>query len=117
MPWRVDMSTEWIEAVRYSTLVKASVAFLLLSTSARAFGLTDSDYDYLTTHNVPRDSSVLSGLSPKEQARLHAIITNGASDNDPAAQAKNVAEEIAVYQGHQLWERMHPGELWDAPKR
>jgi len=106
-----------MKAVQYSTLVKASVAFLLLSTSARAFGLTDSDYDYLTTQNVPRDSSVLRGLSPKEQARLHAIITIGASNNDPAAQAKNVAEEIAVYQGHQLWEQMHPGNLWDVPKR
>ena len=48
--------------MQYSTLVKASAALLLLSTSARAFGLTDSDYDYLTTQNVPRDSSVLRGL-------------------------------------------------------
>lgn len=113
----VDMSTEWIEAMWYSTLVKASVVFLLLSTSAHAFGLTDSDYDYLTTQNVPRDSSVLRGLSPKEQARLHAIIVNSASDNDPAAQARNVADAIALYEGHQLWERMHPGELWDVPQR
>jgi hypothetical protein len=106
-----------MEAVRNSTLVKASVAFWILSTPAHAFGLTDADYDYLTTQNVPRDSSILRGLSPKEQARLHAIIINGASDNDPAAQAKNVADAIAVYEGHQLWEQMHPGQLWDVPTR
>jgi hypothetical protein len=97
--------------------MRASVAFLLLGTPAFAFGLTDSDYDYLTTQNVQRDSSVLRGLSPRERARLHAIITNGASENDPTAQAKNVADAIAVFEGHQLWEQGHPGELWDSPKR
>jgi hypothetical protein len=51
-----------IKTVQYSTLVKASVAFLLLGTSARAFSLTDSDYEHFTTQNVSRDSSVLRGL-------------------------------------------------------
>jgi hypothetical protein len=106
-----------MQAMRYSILMKASVAFLMLGTPALAFGLTDSDLDYLTTQNVPRDSSILHGLSPKEQARLHAIIMDGANGKDPAAQARNVAEAIAEYQGHQLWEQAHPGQLWDSPKR
>jgi hypothetical protein len=103
--------------MRYSILVKASVAFLALGTPVLAFGLTDSDYDYLTTQNVPKDGSVLRGLSPREQARLHAIIIDGANVKDPTLQAKSVAEAIAVYREHQDWELAHPGELWDTPKR
>jgi len=103
--------------VRYALLIKVSVAFLVLSTPAFAFGLTDADYDYLTAQNFPRDSAILRGLSPKEQARLHAIITDGTSDKDPTVLAKTVAEAIAVFQGHQLWEQGHPGQLWDYPKR
>jgi hypothetical protein len=97
--------------------MKASVAFLALGTPALAFGLTDSDYDYLTTQNVPKDGSVLRGLSPREQANLHAIIVYAANAKDPTLQARSVAEAIAVYREHQVWELAHPGELWDSPKR
>ena len=97
--------------------MKISVAVLVLSTPAFAFGLTDSDYDYLTTQNFPRDSAILSGLSPKERARLHAIIADGARESDPSVQAKNVAEAMAEFQGHQLWEQGHPGQRWDFPNR
>jgi hypothetical protein len=113
----VEISIERIQTVRYSIVMRASVAFLALGTPAFAFGLTDSDLDYLTTQNVPRESSVLHGLSPKEQARLHAIIIDSAGGKDPSARARNVAEAIAEYQGHQLWEQAHPGQLWDSPQR
>jgi len=32
-------------------------------------------------------------------------------------QAKDVAEALELYMQHQNWERTHPGELWDLPRR
>ena len=103
--------------MRYSALAAAAGVFLLIGTPAFAFGLTDSDYDYLATQNFARDSSVLKDLSPMEQARLHAIIIDAKTSGDPAAQAKNVSEALALFQEHQRWEEDHPGQLWDSPKR
>jgi len=37
--------------------------------------------------------------------------------DNPTARAKNVNDALAVHKEHQLWERMHPGELWDSPRR
>jgi hypothetical protein len=103
--------------MRYSVLATAISVLLLLGTPVFAFGLTEFDYDYLATQNVARDSSVLKGLSPKEQARLHAIIIDATTSSDSAAQAKNVSEAMAAFQEHQRWEQTHPGQLWDSPKR
>jgi hypothetical protein len=103
--------------MRYSVLATAAGSLLLLGAPALAFGLTDSDYAYLATQNVPRDGSVLRGLSPKEQARLHAIITDATTSNDSTMQAKRVAEALAIYRDHQNWEDSHPGQLWDSPTR
>jgi hypothetical protein len=102
--------------MRYSAPAAAVGAFLLIGTPAFAFGLTDSDYDYLATQNFARDSSVLENLSPKEQARLHAIITDATTSHDATAQAKNVAEAMATFAEHQNWEATHPGQLWDSSK-
>jgi hypothetical protein len=101
--------------MRYRRLATAVSILLALGTPALAFGLTDSDYDYLATQDFPKDNSVLKGLSPKEQARLHAIIIDAATNNNPAVQAENVAEALATYQAHQRWEDAHPGQLWDFP--
>jgi hypothetical protein len=103
--------------MQYSVLATAAGIILLLGTPALAFGLTDTDYDYLATQNFARDSSVLQGLSPKEQARLHAIIIDATTSQDPAAQAKNVAQAMATFQDHQRWEETHPGQLWDSSKQ
>jgi len=103
--------------MRFSIIVEAAIALIVLCAPALAFGLTDADYDYLATQNVPRDSAVIRALSPKDQARLHAIIINRASEHDPAARAKNVADALELYQEHQRWELEHPGQLWDQPKR
>lgn len=100
-----------------SLLLTAAVGLIVLGTPALAIGLTESDFAYLATQSVPRDSLVLAGLSPKEQGRLHAIIVDQKTANDPAARAKDVADAITEYHGHQLWEQAHPGELWDVPKR
>ncbi len=103
--------------MRYSALAAAVGLFLLIGTPAFAFGLSDSDYDYLATQNIARDSSVLKNLSPKEQARLHAIIIDATTSHDAVAQAKNVAEAMATFAEHQNWEAAHPGELWDSSKQ
>jgi hypothetical protein len=103
--------------MRYSALAAAAGVFLLIGTPAFAFGLTDSDFDYLATQNIARDNSVLKDLSPLEQARLHAIIIDATTSNNAAAQAKNVAEAMATFAEHQNWETTHPGQLWDSSKR
>jgi hypothetical protein len=103
--------------MRYLLLATATGAFLLMGAPAFAFGLSESDYDYLATQNFLRDSSILEGLSPKEQSRLHAIITDATTNSDPAKQAKNVGEAMSTFQEHQNWEKSHPGQLWDLPKR
>jgi hypothetical protein len=103
--------------MRYSALAAAAGVFLLVGTPAFAFGLSDSDYDYLATQNIARDSSVLENLSPKELARLHAIIVDATTSHDAVAQAKNVAEAMATFSEHQNWEATHPGQLWDSSKQ
>jgi hypothetical protein len=103
--------------MRYSVSATAAGVLLLLATPAFAFGLTESDYDYLATQNFARDSSVLKGLSPKEQARLHAIIIDATTSSDSTGRAKNVDAAMATFQEHQRWEESHPGQLWDSPKR
>ena len=53
-------------------------------------------------------------LGPKERSRLHNLI------NDPqpnAVRDKNVKDILGLFLEHQLWEKAHPGELWDAPKK
>jgi hypothetical protein len=102
---------------RLSIAFDAAIALIFLCVPALAFGLTDTDYDYLETQNFPKDSAVMQGLSPKEQARLHAMINDRATEHDPAARAKNVADALALYQEHQRWELEHPGQLWDHPRR
>jgi hypothetical protein len=103
--------------MRYRVLAAATGAFLLIAVPAFAFGLSESDYDYLATQNILRDNSILQGLSPKEQARLHAIITDATTSRDPTTQAKNVGQAMATFQEHQNWEQTHTGQLWDSSKR
>jgi hypothetical protein len=30
---------------------------------------------------------------------------------------RNVKDALAIFLEHQVWEKAHPGELWDAPKK
>jgi hypothetical protein len=62
-------------------------------------------------HNIERTGALLRNLSPREQARLHAIINF--VPTTPASRAKNVAEVLELFMEHQDWELSHPGELWD----
>jgi hypothetical protein len=91
--------------------------FLAVAVAAHAVGLSETDFAYLTTQNIERSSPPIHDLSPKEQARLHSLINDPRTANDPDAQAKYVNEALAEFLDHQLWERSHPGQLWDAPKK
>ena len=94
----------------------AAIAFFAV-TSAFAVGLTDADHDYLATQDIKRGSPVINGLSPKEQSRLHALINDPGTDTDPVTRAKIVRDALSEFEANQDWEKMNPGQLWDAPKR
>jgi hypothetical protein len=102
--------------LKYSIRVGAIVSFFII-TPAFAVGLTEADFVYLTAQNVQSDGEVIRGLSPKEQSRLHVLINDLTTANDPAARAKDVSEALAEFKKHQEWEVEHPGQLWDDPKR
>jgi hypothetical protein len=103
--------------MRYSILVAAGFGLLVATAPAFAFGLTDTDQEYLSAQGVDRTSSVLRGLSPREQARLHAIINDATTIADPAGRARNVATALEESREHQAWEQAHPGELWEVRRQ
>ena len=103
--------------MKCSILVRTVAAFFVIITPAFAYGLTDADYAYLLTQKVERSRSILSGLSPKELTRLHALINDKKTENDPAARDKAVNEALMEFIANQRWEEMHPGQLWDSQKR
>jgi hypothetical protein len=102
--------------LKYSIRVGV-IAGLFVVTPAFAVGLTAADFVYLTTQNVQSDGEVIRGLSPKEQSRLHVLINDLTTANDPIARAKDVSNALAEFKSHQEWEVEHPGQLWDEPKR
>jgi hypothetical protein len=93
------------------------IAGYLLVTPAFAVGLTEADFNYLTTMDVQSDGTVIRGLSPKEQSRLHVLINDLTTANDPIARAKDVSNALAEFKSHQEWEVGHPGQFWGEPKR
>jgi len=105
-----------IARVLLSGLVGVACAFFV-ATASFAVGLSESDFDYLATQEVLRESQVLKALSPKEQSRLHAVINDDRTTSDPHGRARNVAELLAEFGGNQLWEKMNPGKLWDEKKK
>jgi hypothetical protein len=89
---------------------------LAVTSSAVAWGLSNEDYDYLRkTQNLERYDAPVLNLSPKERSRLHDLINDPQSD--AAVRDKNVTDTLALFVEHQLWEKAHPEELWDAPKK
>lgn len=102
--------------LKYSICVGVFASFFIIA-PAFAVGLTEADFNYLTTQNVQHDGAVIQGLSPKEQARLHVLINDLATANNPIIRAKNASDALAEYKKHQDWEVEHPGQFWDEPKR
>jgi hypothetical protein len=102
--------------LKYSIRAGAFASFFII-TPAFAVGLTEADFDYLKTQNVQSDGVVIRGLSPKEQSRLHVLINDLTTVNNPIARAKDVSEALTEYKNHQEWEVEHPGQFWGEPKR
>jgi hypothetical protein len=102
--------------LKYSIRAGVFASFFII-TPAFAVGLTDADFVYLTTQNVQSDGVVIRGLSPKEQSRLHVLINDLTTANDPVARAKDVSNALAEFKSHQEWEVEHPGQFWGEPKR
>jgi hypothetical protein len=98
-------------------ILGAVFSAIFVTTSALAIDLTDGDFDYLNTQGIERASPVIRGLSPKESWGLHSLINDVRTKDDPAARSKAVGSILNEHREHQEWERMHPGELWDEPKR
>jgi hypothetical protein len=106
-----------MRAIRFAIAAAAGLALLAAATPAAAFGLTDTDQEYLSARGVERTSPVLRGLSPREQARLHAVINDAATAGDPAARASAVTKALEEFRERQAWEETHPGELWGVRRR
>jgi hypothetical protein len=95
-----------------------AAALFAVTVSAFAFGLSDDDYVYLaTTQHAERDHAPILDISPKERSRLRYLINHPQTANDPTARDKNVKDALAEFLDHQLWDKSHPGQLWDSPKR
>jgi hypothetical protein len=95
----------------------AVVGVFALSGFAFAYGLSDADYVYLQTQHFEDSDAPVSNLSPLERTTLHYLINDPRTANDLVARDQKVKELLAEYLSHQLWEKAHPGELWDAQKR
>ena len=102
--------------LKYSICTGAIAGYLLI-TPAFAVGLTEADFSYLTTLDVQSDGMVIRGLSPKEQSRLHVLINDLTTANDPTARAKDVSNALAEFKSHQEWEAGHPGQFWGDQKQ
>ena len=89
-----------------------SSQFLLLLLAFRTKGL-----DYLKMQHIERSDAPMLDLSPKERQRVHNLINDPETAGDQIARKKNVKDALAIFLEHQLWEKAHPGELWDAPKK
>ena len=93
----------------------AATLIFFVAVPAFAVGLNDADYEYLEKQDVKRSSPVLNGLSPKEQTRLHRLINDQGTENDPIARAKLVRDALIEFESNQNWEKANPGQLWDSP--
>jgi hypothetical protein len=67
------------------------------------------------TQSLERYDAPVLNLGPKERSRLHNLINDPQSD--AAVRDKNVKDTLGLFLEHQLWEKAHPGELWDVPKK
>jgi len=79
--------------------------------------LSSDDYVYLATQGVERDGTVLQKMSPKELRRLHWVINDQKTADDPQARTKAVLDLLMEFKANQHWETENPGSLWDLEKR
>jgi hypothetical protein len=103
--------------MRLAMLAAAGAALLGASAPAAAYGLTEADYAYLAARDVERMSVVLRDLSPREQARLHAVINDTATAGDAAVRANAVTTALEEFRERQVWEAAHPEEMLNMRRR
>jgi hypothetical protein len=102
--------------LKYSIHAGIVAAFFIV-TPAFAAALTEADFDYLKAQGVQSDGVVIRDLGPKDQSRLHVLINDPTTANNPIARAKDVSDALAEFKSHQDWEVEHPSEIWGEPKR
>ncbi len=91
--------------------------FFAVTGSALAEGLSEEDYSYLqTVQHVEHRAAVLN-ISPLERQTLHNLINDPKAATDPVSRDKNVKSALDDFLTHQTWEKSHPGQLWDVPRR
>jgi len=102
--------------LKYSIRAGA-IASVFIITPAFAADLTEADFDYLKTPDVQSHGMMIQDLGPKDQSRLHVLINDPTTANNPIARAKVVSDALAEFKSHQDWEVEHRGEFWGDPKR
>lgn len=75
--------------------------------------LTDADFAYLATQEIKQINSILQKMGPKELRRLHNLINDDATGQDPKARTNAVLELLGGFEANQKWEAENPGRLWD----
>jgi hypothetical protein len=100
-----------------AVVLVVGAGFFAVTISALAFGLSEEDYAYLQTQHFERYDAPLLDLGPKDRSRLHDLINEPKTADNLAARDKNVRDAVSVFLVHQVWDKEHPGELWDVPKK
>jgi hypothetical protein len=115
-------ATVGIFMVRFSTFLGVATAILLAFSPVAGFSreegvlLSPTDYDYLSTQGVQRNNLVLQKMSPKELYRLHRLISEEKTQNDPQARSDAIRRALTEFEGNQQWDKENPGQFWDAEK-
>jgi hypothetical protein len=105
------------QSLRCGIVLGAIAGVFTVTGSAFAEGLSDEDYLYLATvQHVDHKAAVLD-ISPMERETLHYLINDPQAATDPVTHDKKVKNALGEFLAHQLWEKSHPGQLWDAPTR
>jgi hypothetical protein len=104
---------------RYCFFAVITSVLLAAAGPASAFGLSDDDYVYLArVQHLERYNQPVLDIGPLERTRLHDLINDPRTANDPGARDKNVKNALDEFLAHQLWEcRRHLGKSRFAPVR
>lgn len=101
--------------MRHAGLVGVALVFLWSIPAIAGSGvmLSPDDYVYLAAQGVERNHAVLGKMSPGELSRLHYIINDRKTEDDPRAKSNAVFGLLAEFEANQRWETKNPGLLWD----
>ena len=109
--------------MRFSAFAVMAIAIGVVISPAAALSLDEgvllsqADHVYLTTQGFPANNPVLQNMSPKELRQLHWIINDPRTQNNLVSRSDAVRRALAEFKGHQVWEKINPGHLWDEDLR